>query len=135
MIHVAGVFDEKVLIVGKGYVRFHSLATGQQLKEAIPTGIPTGVGVATRDAYYLPIKAAKDRSTEPGIVAIDLKSMQVKGTSRSRKKEAAGNLLFYENDVYSLTPTSLSAFPQLDLKIKGISNDASTTCKPSASPA
>src|SRR5262245_4076998 len=116
--YVAGVFDDKVMIVGKGYVRFHSLATGQQVKDAIPTGVPTGVGTATEGLYFLPIKAAKDKSNEPGIVAIDPKTMQVKGTSRSRKKETPGNLLFYEDDVYSLTPTALSSFPQLSVKIK-----------------
>src|SRR5262245_46809362 len=116
--YVAGVFDEKVMIVGKGYVRFHSLATGQQIKDAVPTGIPTGIGTPTEGLYFLPIKAAKDKSNEPGIVAIDPKTMQVKGTSRSRKKEIAGNLLFYEGDVYSITPTALSSFPQLDTKIK-----------------
>src|SRR5262245_7985899 len=116
--YVAGVFDEKVMIVGKGYVRFHSLATGQQIKDAVPTGIPTGVGTPTEGLYFLPIKAAKDKSNEPGIVAIDPKTMQVKGTSRSRKKEIAGNLLFYEGDVYSVTPTALSSFPQLSVKIK-----------------
>ena len=94
--YVAGVFDEKVLIVGKGYVRFHSLATGQQLREPLLTGVPTGVGAATDDLYFLPIKAAKDKSLEPGIVAIDYKAMQTKGTSRSRKKETAGNLLFHD---------------------------------------
>src|SRR5262245_40418570 len=116
--YVAGVFDDKVMIVGKGYVRFHSLATGQQVKDAIPTGVPTGVGTATEGLYFLPLKAAKDKSNEPGIVAIDPKTMQVKGTSRSRKKETPGNLLFYEDDVYSLTPTALSSFPQLSVKIK-----------------
>jgi outer membrane protein assembly factor BamB/tetratricopeptide (TPR) repeat protein len=117
--YVAGVFDDRVMIVSKGSVRFHNLATGQQVKDAIPTGIPTGIGTATQNGlYFLPIKAAKDKSNEPGIVAIDTKTMQVKGTSRSRKKEMAGNLLFYEGDVYSVTPTAVSSYPQLDTKIK-----------------
>ncbi|HKB05666.1 MAG TPA: PQQ-binding-like beta-propeller repeat protein, partial [Gemmataceae bacterium] len=117
--YVAGVFDDRVMVVGKGYVRFHNLATGQQVKDAIPTGVPTGIGTATTNSlYFLPIKASKDKSNEPGIVAIDTKTMQVKGTSRSRKKEIAGNLLFYEGDVYSVTPTALSSYPQLDTKIK-----------------
>jgi outer membrane protein assembly factor BamB/tetratricopeptide (TPR) repeat protein len=116
--YVAGVFDDKVMIVGKGYVRFHSLANGAQIKDAIPTGIPTGIGAATKDLYFVPIKAAKDKSNEPGIVAIDTKTMQVKGTSRSRKKEPAGNLLFYEDDVLSVTPAAVSSYPQLDTRIK-----------------
>ena len=116
--YVAGVFDDRVMIVGKGYVRFHSLATGVQVKDGLVTGIPTGIGVATPGNYFLPIKASKDKSNEPGIVTIDTKTMQVKGTSRSRKREPAGNLLFYEGDVYSVTPTSISSYPQLDVKIK-----------------
>jgi outer membrane protein assembly factor BamB/tetratricopeptide (TPR) repeat protein len=116
--YVAGVFDDKVMVVGKGYVRFHNLSTGQQIRDALATGIPTGVGVATNGTYFVPIKASKDKSNEPGIVAIDTKLMQVKGTSRSRKRETAGNLLFYEGDVYSITPTGLSSYPQLDIKIK-----------------
>jgi outer membrane protein assembly factor BamB/tetratricopeptide (TPR) repeat protein len=115
--YVAGVFDDKVMIVGKGYVRFHNLANGAQLRDAIPTGIPTGIGAATKDLYFLPIKAAKDKSNEPGIVAIDTRTMQAKGTSRSRKHESAGNLLFYEGDVYSVTPATVASYPQLDTKI------------------
>ncbi|WP_020470292.1 outer membrane protein assembly factor BamB family protein [Zavarzinella formosa] len=119
-LYVAGVFGDKVMIAGKGYVRFHSLATGVQLKEPLVTGIPTGIGAATKDTnlYYIPVKASKDKSTEPGIVAVDTKNMLVKGTSRSRKKESAGNLLFYDNDVYSLNANNLASFPQLDLKIR-----------------
>ena len=116
--YVAGVFDDKVMVVGKGYVRFHNVATGQQLKDAIPTGIPSGIGVATQGTYFVPIRASKDKSNEPGIVAIDTKTMMVKGTSRSRKRESAGNLLFYEGDVYSINPTSINSYPQLDTKIK-----------------
>src|SRR5262249_24524349 len=59
-----------------------------------------------------------DKSNEPGIVAIDTKTMQVKGTSRSRKKEQPGNLLFYEGDVYSVTPQLVSSYPQLDNRIR-----------------
>ena len=117
-LYVAGVFEEKVLIVGKGYVRFHSLATGQQLRDPLLTGIPTGVGSATEGLYFLPIKASKDKSLEPGIVAIDYKAMQAKGTSRSRKKETAGNLLFHDGDLYSVTPGAVSSFQQLATKIK-----------------
>lgn len=116
--YVAGVFDDKVMIVGKGYVRFHNASTGQQIRDSLPTGIPTGIGVATDGTYFLPIKASKDKSNEPGIVAIDTKTMLIKGTSRSRKKEAAGNLLFYDNDVYSVTLNSISSYPQLATKIK-----------------
>lgn len=117
-VYVAGVFDDKVMIVGKGYVRFHSLATGALLKEPLATGVPTGVGVATKDRYYVPILASKEKSPEPGIVCIDTKNMLLRGTSRSRKKENPGNLLFFEGDVYSLSPYALSAFPQLDVKIR-----------------
>jgi outer membrane protein assembly factor BamB/tetratricopeptide (TPR) repeat protein len=116
--YVAGVFDDKIMIVGKGYVRFHSLATGQQLKDVLPTGIPTGIGAATKDRYFLPIKASRDKSNEPGIVSIDPRAMQVKGTSRSRKKEIPGNLLFYEGDVYSVTPSAIASFPELSAKIQ-----------------
>ena len=116
--YVAGVFDDKVMIVGKGYVRFHSLANGAQIKDAIPTGVPTGIGAATEGLYFVPIKASKDKSNEPGIVAIDTKTMQVKGTSRSRKRESAGNLLFYEGDVISVTPTAVSSYPQLAARIQ-----------------
>ena len=107
--YVAGVFDDKVMIVGKGYVRFHNLATGAQLRDAITTGVPSGIGAATKDLYFLPVKAAKDKSNEPGIVAIDTKTMQVKGTSRSRKHESAGNLLFYDGDVYEPEAPSASS--------------------------
>lgn len=116
--YVAGVFDDKILIVGKGYVRFHSLATGAQIKDPIPTGIPTGIGAATPDLYFVPVQAAKDQSNDPGIVAIDTRAMQAKGTTRSRKGQGAGNLLFYEGDVYSVSPWAVASYPQLDTRIR-----------------
>ena len=62
--YVAGVFDDKVLIVGKGYVRFHNVNNGQQVRDPLVTGIPTGIGVATAGTYFVPIKASLPATEE-----------------------------------------------------------------------
>src|SRR5262249_55726327 len=64
-LYMAGVFNGKVLIVGKNAIRALSLDDGRQLWY-LPTGdLPSGQGVASKDIYYLPLKKGE-------IMAIDV---------------------------------------------------------------
>ncbi len=114
-LYVAGVFDNKVLVVGKDQVKFLDLNKGTQVGVA-QTGTPSGVGTASNDIYFLPTKPDRN-NPEPEILSIDIKEMKVIAHTRSRKKVPTGNLVFFDNGVFSQTPHSLTAFPQLSVKI------------------
>jgi outer membrane protein assembly factor BamB/tetratricopeptide (TPR) repeat protein len=120
---LAGVYNGKVLLVGKKSVRALALSSGEQVW-SLETGLPSGQGIASDNVYYLPLKEA-GRSKEPEICAIDVDRGQFVAHTRSRKVrdgdniryEVPGNLLFYEGSVVSQTPTEVVAYPQLTVRI------------------
>src|SRR5262249_322421 len=68
-LYLAGVYSGKVLVIGKQYARALSLADGAELWR-VETGLPSGIGIASKDIYYLPLKeAAKTRA--PAICLVD----------------------------------------------------------------
>jgi len=113
-LYVGGVIDNKVLVVGKSSVKFIDVNKGTQVGQAI-TGTPSGVGTASDDVYFLPIKPSRD-NPDPEILSIDVKKMEVSAHTRSRKKIVAGNLMFFDGAIFSQTATALTAFPQLSIK-------------------
>jgi hypothetical protein len=115
---LGGVFNGKVLIVGKHNVRALSLSKGEKLWE-LQVGMPSGQGIASDNIYYLPLREAAV-SKKPEIVAINLDRGSIHAHTKSRKDEVPGNLLFYEGDVLSQTVTDLAAFPQLKVKLAEI---------------
>jgi len=117
-VYLAGVFAGKVVVVGKNYVRLLSLEDGSEVRR-LETGVPSGIGIASKDVYYLPIRQ-DPKTRQPGICLIDLNAGRVLATTQSRKKEVPGNLLFYEGDVLSQTLTHAAAYPQLDVELSRI---------------
>jgi outer membrane protein assembly factor BamB len=119
-LYVGGIFDDKVMIVSKSTVRFLKLDTkeinGERIGKDIPIGLPSGVGTASGSKYFLPIKSSPD-TREPEIWTIDVTKGIIEAKTRSRKKIPAGNLIFFEGDVYSQNMFNLTAFPQLEFKI------------------
>ncbi len=131
-LYLAGVYNGKVVIVGKRNVRAVSLTKTHVERRGkddvvvpdpvwnIPdVGLPSGQGVASGSIYYLPLKAAA-ATNEPEICAIDIDRGIFHAHTKSRKKEVPGNLLFYEGDVVSQTVTEIVAFPQLKVKLAQI---------------
>jgi outer membrane protein assembly factor BamB/tetratricopeptide (TPR) repeat protein len=121
-LYLGNVYNGKVLIVGKSSVRGLSLSTGEILW-TLPTGMPSGQGIGSDNVYYLPLKEA-GRSKEPQICAIDMERGKVVGTTPSHPRtpggndyDVPGNLLFYEGEVISLTPTEVVVYPQIKVKI------------------
>jgi outer membrane protein assembly factor BamB len=121
-LYLGNVYNGKVLIVGKTSVRALSLSTGEILW-TLPTGMPSGQGIGSDNVYYLPLKEA-GRSKEPQICAIDMERGKIAGATPSRPKTAGGNdfdvpgnLLFYEGEVISLTPSEVVVYPQIKVKI------------------
>lgn len=106
-LYLAGVYQGKVVIVGKNAVRILRLSDGGQ-QSYIPTGdLPSGQGVACKNVYYLPLKKGE-------ITAIDLNRGIIKAHNRASKAGMApGNLVFSEGVVVSQTPREIVAYPQL----------------------
>jgi outer membrane protein assembly factor BamB len=116
-LYLAGVFDGKVLLVGKKECRALALADGAPLWR-LPTGLPSGQGVAAGDLYYLPLK--EGRGGEPEVCVLDVARGKDVSHTKSRKREMPGNLLLYEGDVLSQTVQEVAAFPQLKVKLTEI---------------
>jgi tetratricopeptide (TPR) repeat protein len=118
---MAGVFNGKVLIVGKRRTRALSLARGDELW-GVDTGMPSGQGAATvlagttEAVYYLPVREAVN-SREPEICAINVDKGNIHAHTRSRKREVPGNLLFYDESVLSQSHDQVVAYPQLEVKL------------------
>jgi outer membrane protein assembly factor BamB/tetratricopeptide (TPR) repeat protein len=118
---LAGVFNGKVVIVGKRHTRARSLARGELIWE-LETGLPSGQGAAGAPIaggdvlYYLPVREAIN-TREPEICAINVDMGIIHAHTRSRKKEVPGNLLFFEGTVLSQTHNDVVAYPQLEVKL------------------
>jgi len=115
-LYLAGVFDGKVVLVGKNSVRALSLADGRKQLWQVETGIPSGLGIASGHHYYLPLK--KGESGE--VCRIDLDRGEVDARSPSPKNDIPGNLLFYQGNVVSQTVTGVTAYEQVDAKVAQI---------------
>jgi outer membrane protein assembly factor BamB/tetratricopeptide (TPR) repeat protein len=114
---MAGVYDNKVLIVGKESVRALKLSDGTLAwdhPKAI--GMPSGQGVASDGKYYLPCKNGGPDSPDPQIVEINVDTGDMHAT-KSRRKDVPGNLIFFDGEIISQGITSLSVFPQLQVKL------------------
>ncbi|HLW65198.1 MAG TPA: PQQ-binding-like beta-propeller repeat protein, partial [Gemmataceae bacterium] len=114
-LYMAGVFNGKVLIVGKDSIRALDLKDGGKKVWEERIGMPSGQGVAANNHYYLPLKNGVS-SPEPEICAIDINTGKAIHT-KSRRHEVPGNLLFYEGDIFSQGIYTVSAFPQLQSKL------------------
>jgi outer membrane protein assembly factor BamB len=112
-LYLAGVFQGKVVLVGKSTCRALSLADGKQQLWQVETGLPSGQGVASGPHYYLPLKKGE-------VCKIDLEQGIVVAHSPSPKNEVPGNLVFYDGDVVSQTEAALTAYPQVDAKVAQI---------------
>ncbi len=117
-LYLGGVFNGKVLIVGKSHVRALSLARGEQLWN-LEVGLLAGQGVATEKLYYLPLRSAA-QTGEPEVCVIDIDRGVVSGHSKSRKKEVPGNLIFADSLMISQSLDQIAAFPQLKDKLEQI---------------
>jgi outer membrane protein assembly factor BamB len=117
-VYLGGVYNGKVLLVGRSTCRALALADGKKLWK-VETGLPSGQGVASDSIYYLPLRSV-GQSKEPAVCQIDLEKGKVLVNTKSRKNEIPGNLLFYEGDVLSQTANAVTAFPQLRVRLAQI---------------
>lgn len=116
-LYFAGVFNGKVLIVGKNYVRALDLKNnGNEVWKQTASGTASGQGVACDNIYYLPVRATAD-TKEPGVVAVNIADGKVVASTKAVKKdgrvELPGNLIFYEGNLISQSATGISCYPLL----------------------
>jgi RNA polymerase sigma factor (sigma-70 family) len=107
-VYVAGVFDNRVLLVGNASCRALNLSDGEECWK-LDTGNPTGLGVSGDGVYYLPL-ANFGKSKEPEVCVIDVRRGSVRSHLKTDKKEAFGNLLLRDGWLLSQTANGLTAF-------------------------
>jgi outer membrane protein assembly factor BamB/tetratricopeptide (TPR) repeat protein len=112
---MAGVFNGKVLVVGRDTCKALDLMDNGKVVWEQKIGMPSGQGVASNNVYYLPLKHGLNPEDLPEVCAINTDNGELHHF-RSRKKEIPGNLLFYEGDVLSQSLWKISVFPQLRVK-------------------
>lgn len=136
-LYVGGVVNDRVIVVGKNYVKAYQLTSEDKetLKpkvlwdKGLEGATPTGHGAVSRDAFYLPLRqetAGKDPSIPAGeIWAFKIEDGKVASKTAARKrtdtaeltKFGIGNLVFQDGLVYSQSPWEIACYPQLGLKI------------------
>jgi outer membrane protein assembly factor BamB len=109
---LAGVFNDKLLVIGKHSARALKLSDGTSLWTQSLGDMPSGQGVASKNIYYLPLRKGD-------IIALDMEQGAIKARipSNSKGGAAPGNLVFYEGAVLTQTAREIIAFPQLTHKL------------------
>src|SRR5262249_51081813 len=106
---VAGVFGDRVLVVGRTSCRALSPGTGQVLWHRA-TGLPAGQGVAAGSVYYLPL-------TDGAVLALDVedprRTVRIE-PQPGNQRQAAGNLVLHRGTLWSQDALRLTAYLPLD---------------------
>jgi len=110
--YLAGVFDGKVLLVGKQSIRALDANTGKELWRT-PVPMPTGRGIANATTYYLPV-----RNNE--LLSVSLADGMVTSRAKALQKEQFGNLVLVGDDLVSLNNTHLLVYPVMAVKERQI---------------
>ncbi len=133
-LYVAGVINDKVLVVGEETCRAYDLMAPAGKKDApvvwkgVKIGKPCGHGVAGKNGlYYIPVASAPE-TNQPEIWAIDVAAGKVMSRTAFRKKGISpgddlaplGNLTFHDGQVFAQTPREIIAFPLSELKRKAM---------------
>ena len=103
---VSHIVDGRVLVVGRQNCQCLSLADGSELWSS-PTGPTVGRGVCFGDSFILPVEGGR-------LVTLDMATGHSVGSSMLRSPVPLGHLIAAGNQVYSMSPRELIAFPQSD---------------------
>lgn len=107
LLYLAGVFDQRVVVVGKRHVKCFALDNGfdQDWNVDLPS-LPSGRGVAVAGRYYVPCATGE-------LVGIDLDTGSVvESLTRPAGSRGLGNLALYRGAVISLSPFGVESFEQ-----------------------
>jgi outer membrane protein assembly factor BamB len=111
-LYLAGVVGDAVLVVANNGCRALSLKDGSDLWR-IETGTPSGVGVLDKTTYLLPLKKGAG-SKGPEIAYIDAEKGKLIGSSPL--SETPGNLTLYQDQVVSVSNTTVMAYRRMQAK-------------------
>lgn len=104
--HVAGVFGERVLLVGNDQVRSVRWENGTtEWKQKTP--LPSGRGVCAGKQFLLP-------SADGGIAVLDIESGAMQSVMMSRSRQPMGNLIFANGRVIASGYTGAQSFPLVE---------------------
>ena len=107
-LYLAGVFDDRVILVGQTEIGAFALASGKPVW-TVPLGDearPSGRGLAVGDLFYLPLSTSELRT-------IDLKTGKtVSQTYAPPKHPPLGNLAMHRGKLVALGPHGLVGFGQ-----------------------
>ena len=106
-LYLAGVFKNRVLLVGETSVVAMNLEDGKTLwSQPIPenAGLPSGVGIAGGDRYYLPLSSGELWSLNLTDGNIVTKSVLPSDS------HPLGNLVMHQGMLLSLTPQAITSF-------------------------
>ena len=109
-LYLAGVFDQKVLIVGETDVTAFNLSDGEMVWSApFDDGIrPSGRGVVVDDHLYLPLSNGELRSIELAT------GKRLSQTFVASQQQSLGNLAMHHGKLVSLSPAGLTVYGQRD---------------------
>ena len=103
---VSHIVDGRVLVVGRQNCQCLSLADGSELWSC-PTGPAVGRGVCFGTRFILPVEGGR-------LVTLDMATGRSVGNSMLSSPVPLGHLIAAGNQVYSMSPRALIAFPQSD---------------------
>ena len=113
-IYLAGTYENQVVIVAKKKLYHYSLETGSLLKTSeffkadLETALPSGFGFFKDGSYYLP-------TNQRMLLEIDLNTTKVVNRFFQHEEDVSlGNLLLYQGQLLSLSPTGLVCYEQKD---------------------
>lgn len=107
-LYPAGVWSDRVVLVGTGHCSAVALADGKELWR-LETGVPSGQGLAAGSVYYLPLRS-EAKSGKPEVCAVDVLRGTVAGRFQPAREVVPGNLLFHGDCLFSQTHDRLTGF-------------------------
>jgi outer membrane protein assembly factor BamB len=112
-LYVAGIFDDKVLVIGSKSVKAYKLSDGKAASQELATGMPSGQGTASKNIYYLPLRhgGADAKKGKPEVCVIDIAKGTVKTHLPCQEDDVPGNLLFFNDMLLSQTIFKIAAYP------------------------
>jgi hypothetical protein len=110
-LYLAGVFNRKVVIVGKNACHAFDLHTGKELWQIDKVGLPSGQGAASGNVYYLPLRIGAE-SNAPEMCVLDLDKGIILNRIPANKDDVPGNLIVSQGDVISQGLGGITVYPQ-----------------------
>ncbi|MCA9077681.1 MAG: PQQ-binding-like beta-propeller repeat protein [Planctomycetaceae bacterium] len=123
-LYVAGIFDDRVIVVGTDHLEARGLKDGRQAwQTAIPddAGSPSGRGIVSGDDFLLPLQSGE-------LWRVSLKDGSIVAKSKlPNADEPLGNLLVDEGRLLSLTPLAITSFASRQVVERTLANSSETS--------